>query len=84
MSDVETAVEGDNNDITPLPIKVEKDEVGRAVLPEALIDPISIFNKQMVLPGIDGLPFRGETIPNLKEVDGEALRPKVGTLATTT
>lgn len=66
--------------VTPPPIslRIAREENGRAVLPDKLVDPAGVFQQPMVLPGLEGLPFRGDSIPNLKEDDPDALRPKIG------
>jgi hypothetical protein len=60
------------------PLKIAMDDRGRASIPDKLVDPQGIFSQPMVLPGIEGLPFRGSSIPDLKETDPDKFRPKVG------
>jgi len=42
-----------------------------------LLDPHRLKDKNFVLPGWDGLPFRGSTIPFLKEDDPAHKQPQV-------
>lgn len=60
------------------PLKLAVDAAGRVVIPDKLVDPYSIFAQPMVLPGIEGLPFRGSNIPDLKETDPDKFRPQTG------
>jgi hypothetical protein len=60
------------------PLKIAMDDRGRASIPDRLVDPQDIFSQPMVLPGIEGLPFRGANIPDLKETDPSKFRPQVG------
>ena len=53
------------------------DEFERPSIPHELLDPAGVAHKPPVMPGIDGLPFRGP-IPNLRETDPDHLRPQVG------
>jgi len=53
------------------------DEVERPPLPAHLLDPANVLGKESVLPGMDGLPFRGP-IPDLRETDPDHMRPQVG------
>lgn len=59
-------------------LKISMDKRGRAKLPDKLIDPAGVFTQPMVLPGLEGLPFRGDSIPDLKEADPDKFRPQVG------
>lgn len=42
-----------------------------------LLDPHRIKNQNFILPGYDGLPFRGNTVPFLKEDDPTSRQPQV-------
>lgn len=42
-----------------------------------LLDPHRVGNQNFVLPGYDGLPFRGNAIPFLKEDDPASRQPQV-------
>jgi hypothetical protein len=44
-----------------------------------LIDPFNVHRSNLVFPGMDGLPFRGGTTPDLKESDPEHRQPQIGT-----
>src|ERR1035437_4784661 len=44
----------------------------------ALLDPHRIKDKPFTLPGMDGAPFKGGPIPNLKEDDPAYKRPQIG------
>lgn len=59
-------------------LKIAVDDKGRANIPNRLVDPQNIFSQPMVLPGIEGLPFRGANIPDLRETDPGKFRPQVG------
>ena len=51
-------------------------EFERPPLPAGLLDPTGAMNMPPVLPGMDGLPFRGP-IPDLKDTDPDVLRPQI-------
>lgn len=44
-------------------------------IPVELLDPHGALNKPNVLPGYNGIPFRGEEIPQIKETD--PVKPEV-------
>lgn len=73
----EASVQSEVASPPPSSLKVVVDAHGRASIPDRLIDPQGVFQQPMVLPGIDGFPFRG-AIPDLKETDPEAFRPQMG------
>ncbi len=43
---------------------------------QRLIDPHGTANSGIVMPGMDGLPYRGGRIPHLKESDPKGKRPQ--------
>jgi hypothetical protein len=50
----------------------------RRVIPAVLVDPYKTRHQDMILPGIDGVPFKGKSIPDIKEDDIDSKRPKQG------
>ena len=49
-----------------------------ARLPKELIDPNGVMGVPGILPGYDGLPFRGKKIPDVKEDDPDRKKPQQG------
>lgn len=64
------------------PTPITKDELATGALAhlppitKEMIDPHGALNQPEILPGMDGLPFRGKAIPNLKADDPMSARPQ--------
>lgn len=43
-----------------------------------LVDPFGVMRQSSIMPGINGMPFRGKQIPNLKESDPGHKQPVEG------
>jgi hypothetical protein len=50
-------------------------------IPRTLVDPHGNLDRPAILPGWEGLPFKGASIPTLKEDDPDRRQPKIGSKA---
>jgi hypothetical protein len=66
-----------NGNHEPSPVPASAGKRGRPVLPPHLLDPGGVAGTSAVLPGHNGLPFRG-SLAFLKDEDPEVRQPQMG------